>query len=255
MTNDHSTLDSGAESDMDRCREYVIYTLEERKRRPTHGRQPPGGPAITIAYETGSGAHEVARRLAAILQAGEPKGSGPWTVFDRQLVQKVLEEHHLPQRLAKFMPEDRRRYIQDVLEELVGLRPPSWVLVPKITASILHLADAGHVILVGRGASAVTARMPNVFHVRLIASLAGRVQRVQQLENLSPAEAGKFIASSDRGRGRYVSAYFHTRVDDDLQYHLVLNTDRIPPPEAAELIADGAHRCFQGANMKQLNTS
>jgi hypothetical protein len=46
-----------------------------------------------------------------------------------------------------------------------------------------------------------------------------------------------------------------TRVDDDLQYHMVINTDRIPPPEAAELLADGARRCFQGANMKQLNTS
>jgi hypothetical protein len=45
------------------------------------------------------------------------------------------------------------------------------------------------------------------------------------------------------------------RVDDDLQYHMVINTDRIPPPEAAELIADGARRCFQGANMKQPNIS
>ena len=75
------------------------------------------------------------------------------------------------------MPEDRRSYIKDVMEELVGLRPPSWVMASQVAETILHLVEAGHVILVGRGASFITARMPNVFHVRLIASLPKRVER------------------------------------------------------------------------------
>jgi len=45
---------------------------------------------------------------------------------------------------------------------LFGLRPPSWVLVPQVAETILHLADAGHVILIGRGAAVVTRAMPNV---------------------------------------------------------------------------------------------
>ena len=87
--------------------------------------------------------------------------------------------------------------------------------------------------------------MPNVFHVRLIASLASRIQRVQKLENLTPKEAAKFVTGSDRGRGRYVQAYFHGRPDNELLYHLVVNTDLVPPPEAAEVIAEGAWRCFR----------
>jgi len=94
--------------------------------------------------------------------------------------------------------------------------------------------------------------MPNVFHVRLIASLEKRIERVQKLENLAPKEAAKFIAKRDRGRGRYVKAHFHTRVDDDLNYHLVLNTDLMPLSDAAELIADGARRRFRnGSRGKQ----
>ena len=162
---------------------------------------PPPGPAITISYQAGSGAHEIAGRLAAILQAAEPKGRSPWTVFDRRLVEKVLEEHHLPKRLAKLMPEDRRSVIRDIMEELLGVRPPSWVVVPLGAESILHLADAGHVILVGRGANVITARMPNVFHVRLIASLAGRIHRVQKLKQLSPKEAAKFVAAAIAAAG------------------------------------------------------
>lgn len=46
------------------------------------------------------------------------------------------------------------------------LRPPSWILVPEVTETILHLVNAGHVILVGQGGAFITARMPNVFHVR-----------------------------------------------------------------------------------------
>jgi cytidylate kinase len=90
--------------------------------------------------------------------------------------------------------------------------------------------------------------MPNVFHVRLIGSLPKRIERVQKLENLSPKEAAKFIAKRDRGRGRFVKAYFHTHVDDDLHYHLVLNTDLMPLSDAAGLIADGARRCFRNTS-------
>jgi cytidylate kinase len=87
-----------------------------------------------------------------------------------------------------------------------------------------------------------------VFHVRVVASLPKRIERVQKAENLSRKEAAKFIAKRDRGRGRYVKAYFHTHVDDDLHYHLVLNTDLMPPPDAAELIAYGARKCFRSGS-------
>jgi cytidylate kinase len=239
-SDNHLTIGTSAETGL-----HVNYQFDEQKEGSATRRWPGPGPAITISDQTGAGTHEITKRLAAHLQAEEPKESPPWTVFDRQLVEKVLEEHHLPETLAKRIPEDRRSYLNDLLDELMGVRPPSWVLVPKFIQSILHLAETGHVILVGRGASFITGRMPNVFHVRLIASLPRRIERVQKQENLSPKEAAGFIARSDRGRGRYLKAYFHTRVDDDLQYHMVLNTDLVPLPQAAELIADGARICFE----------
>src|ERR1041385_6389925 len=126
------------------CRSYILSQLaSDRKPSADVGRP---GPAVTISYQTGSGAHEIAALLAGALQKAESNGRVPWAVFDRELVEKALEEHKLPKALAKFMPEDRRSFIQDVLEELLGLRPPSWVMVPQIAETVLHLADAGHVI-------------------------------------------------------------------------------------------------------------
>jgi cytidylate kinase len=117
-------------------------------------------------------------------------------------------------------------------------------MVPQIAETVLHLADVGQVILVGRGANFITARMPNVFHVHLIASVPGRIERVQKLNHMTPAEAAKFIKNQDRAGGRYVKSHFHVCKDDDLLYHLVINTDRVPCGDAAALIADGAQRCF-----------
>jgi Cytidylate kinase-like family len=231
--------------DLGLCRSYVVSQIEDQQRLELQGRRPPPGPAITISFQTGAGAHDVARELAAILQKPLPAGSPPWAVFDRQLIEKVLEEHNLPKDLARHMPEDRRSYIQDVMEEFVGLRPPSWVLVPHITETVLHLAEAGHVILVGRGAALITERMPNVFHLRLIAPLEQRIERIQQEEHLSPKEAAKFVEQSDRGRGRYMKTHFHARAGDELQYHLVINTGRIPMHETAELVAQAAWHCFK----------
>jgi len=235
--------------DLNLCRAYIEGQLEDQQqhRQPSgaiHWPQP--GPAVTVSYQTGAGAHETARELAGILQSDEPDGSPAWTVFDRQLVEKVLEEHHLPKTLSYLISEERRSYIKDVMEELLGLRPPSWVMVPQIAETVLHLAEAGRVILVGRGANFITARTPNVFHVHLIASLPRRIARVQALNQLTKKQAAQLVAGADRGRGRYVKAHFHVSVDDDLHYDLVVNTDRIPCPDAAGLIADAARRYFRG---------
>ena len=245
MQPEHATDSFDHETQLEQCHAYILGQLQIGKMpSAVHAVRPPG-PAITISYQTGSGAHEIAEQLAGLLRAAEPKGVVQWTMFDHHLVEKVLEEHHLPQSLAMLLEEDRRSYIQDVMEEFGGIRPPSWVVVPQIAETVLHLADAGHVILVGRGANFITARMPNVFHVHLVASLPKRVARVQKLNHLTAEEAAKFVAGSDRGRGRYLKTHFHVCVDDDLLYHLVINTDRIPFPETAQLIADGAQRCFQ----------
>lgn len=226
---------------------FVVSQFRELQERLLGGASQPPGPAITVSHQTGSGTRKIAEKLAQTLQQTEREGAYAWTVFDRQLVEKALEEHDLPKALAKKMPEDKRSYIDDVMDELFGLRPPSWVLVPQVVETMLRLAIAGHAILVGRGAAVVTQRLTNVFHVRLIGSLPKRIERIQKLYNLTLEAAAEFVEKEDRGRERYVKANFHTRIDDDLLYDLVVNTDRISYADAAALIAEGARRCFRTA--------
>jgi cytidylate kinase len=195
--------------------------------------------AVTISRMTGSGAHSVAERLAVLLEAQNPKDACPWTVFDKNLMDKVVQEHDLPARVAHFMREDRISAISDTMEELFGLHPPSWELVAKVTETILHLVELGNVILIGRGGALVTASMNHVFHVRLVGSLEKRVARLQELNQGTREEALKLIEQEDGGRERYLKKHFNRDINDPLLYDLVINTDRVSFDAAARVIADG----------------
>jgi hypothetical protein len=234
------------ETQLEQCHSYISTHIQPKESWGLPKRAKPPGPAIAISHQTGSGAHEIAAMLPGLLQAGEPNGMVPWTVFDRQLLEKVIKDHNLPHALVAFLPEDRRSYLQDAIDEMFGMIPPSWDIVPAFAETIIHLADTGHVILVGRGANFITARMPNVFHVHLVAPLVKRIERIQQLANLTAEEAAKVVNKEDRARARYMKANFHVGIDDDLLYHLVINTDLIPNPDAARLIAEAALGTLQG---------
>jgi len=197
--------------------------------------------AVTISRQAGSGAHAVAETLAMHLQAHDQEHNGenrPWTVFDRNLVETVLHDHHLPARLSKFMPEDRVSQISDALDEICGLHPPSASLVDKMAETILRLAELGNVILIGRGAHIVTSRLNYVFHVRLVGSLEKRAEHIQKTQRLDRKAALSFIHHEDMGRRRYLSKYYGKDIDDPLLYHMAINTDLIGHAQAAKIIAE-----------------
>ncbi|MGO8835948.1 MAG: AAA family ATPase [Limisphaerales bacterium] len=202
--------------------------------------------AVTISRLAGSGSSVVAERLAHYLQQHSSGDACPWTVFDRNLMDKVLEDHNLPTRLAKFLPEDRVSQLEDILADVFEVHPPSQTVIYQSTETILRLADLGNVILIGRGSAVITAELPHVLHVRLVAPLAKRVEHVSQFYRLTETEAHKFCLSQDRGRERYLKKYFNADINDPLLYHLVVNTGLIGCDEAAKLIGDAVLHLDQG---------
>lgn len=177
----------------------------------------------------------IASKLAEFLESHAP-GHGGWTVFDKELVQKVLEEHSLPRDIAKFMPEDRISALEDMLEELLGLHPSATTLFRETTETILHLASLGNVILVGHGSTVITRSMPHVFHVRLVAPFEQRVEKVVRQDHLSHADAVSLVKKEDAGRRHYLKDHFNADVEDPMLYHLVVNLGRLPHDQAALLI-------------------
>jgi cytidylate kinase len=136
------------------------------------------------------------------------------------------------------MPEDRISEIEDTIDDLFGLHPPSWMLVRDTAETILRLAELGNVVLIGRGANVITSGLEHVFHVRLVAPLENRLESVQQSRHMSAKEALAFIQTEDKGRRRYLKKYFHKNIDDPLLYHLVINTGVMPQDQAVGVLCD-----------------
>ena len=204
----------------------------------------PQQPSITISRETGAGAVTIAQMLVERLNAvSKPSGdTASWMIFDRNLAKQVLTDHALSQNLEKFVVEDARLPVEAIVEELLGLHPTQWTLVQHTTRTILRLAGLGRAILVGRGAEAITNRLPFVFHVRLVAPLEKRIQHTSKYYKLTEEDAAKMIKEADHARRRYVRRYFDADVEDPLLYDLVLNTGRLGFVRTAELIAQAAMR-------------
>jgi cytidylate kinase len=225
---------------LEHCLSFINTQLQDGGKSGTHAADG-ARRAVTISRQAGCGALAVAQKLAEYLQSRSPKDAPPWTVFDQNLMDKVLEDHHLPTRLARLLPEDTISRIDDILAELFDVRPSVETIVRQTTETVLRLASLGNVILIGRGSTVTTAKLPHVLHVRLVAPLEKRVEYAHQKYNqfnLAPDQARKFCRNEDRGRERYFKKYFNADVNDPLLYHLIINTGLVNFDNAAKLIGD-----------------
>jgi len=193
--------------------------------------------AVTISRQAGCGAVIVAEKLASYLKERSPEQDS-WNVLDRNLMEKVMEDHNLPARLAKFLPEDRVSQIEDIVDDLFELHPPASEIIRHTTETILKLAEVGNAIIIGRGGNVITAKLPHVIHVRLVAPLKNRIEHAHRFYNMTETEARKFCLAQDRGRERYLKKYFGADINDPLLYHAVINTGLVSYDYAAKMIGD-----------------
>jgi hypothetical protein len=225
----------------EKCKRYIVTHTQKRE---TSSIKRELYPCITISRQTGSGAKPVCENLIRAMDSySEPEGV-KWAFFDRNLIEKVLEDNKLPKQISEFMKEEKYKHVNSAVYELLGLKPAEWTLIHRTTDTILQLARMGHVVIVGRGASVITAKLTNAFHVRLVASIEKRVEHMTALLELNEKEALNHIKKEDDNRRKYIKSYFNADIDDPLLYHLVLNTDLLTHAGAANLIAEAVVQKF-----------
>lgn len=211
---------------------YLNIHLSRSGRSP-HGM--PTGPFVTISRESGSGGATFARAIAGRLTEEMPADSA-WTVFDRNLVERMLESEHLSPGLARFLPEDRVSELNASIGELVGLHPSIWSLIQRSNVLMRQLARSGNAVLVGRGANCATEGISGGVHVRLVAPPEFRAHRMAAELGISAAEAAEHNIRTDTARRNYVRSVFQTDVSRASGYDLVINTGTISIDQAVDLV-------------------
>ena len=214
---------------------YRAYLVSQKDRgamgRPAHL------PFVTISRQAGAGAETVAQLLAAKLNAKAAKDEQPWTVFDKNLIGKVLEDQNLPQEIAKHVHEDKDTTVQALVGELLGIHPSMWTIFHHTSDTILKLARIGRAIIVGRGGNIITAKLKGGVHIRLVAPESVRLAHLKSHLEMDDKAAGKYLHDEDAGRRRYVKTNFDRDIDDPLLYDAVLNTATLGFGRTTEIIA------------------
>ena len=198
---------------------------------------------ITISRQHGSGGRAVTKLLCDRLS---------YRYFDKDLMAHLGAQIGLAPDQVVDLPEDKHQ-VQSLVERLFGNAqtpfgdPGEWALQAKLDAqqqmsvqTFQGLIRAAHehdnVVVMGRGGQMVLHDAPDVFHVRLVAPIELRIQRVQQSTGMTADAARARVSQRDQASAEYVKRFYDVDAADPLLYDMVINTSKMTPAAAADLI-------------------
>ena len=184
---------------------------------------------ITVARETGSGGHNITRKLSEAL--GVP-------YYDRDLLRKASEVSGIHERL--FGAADERIGLKEMLSAAEKVYTGE-VLPPdsddftstrnlfSFQAKIIkELAETESCIILGRCANYLLADRKDVLRVFIHAPLEAREERVASYSLAwSPREVTKYIRLEDKRRASYYRYYTGEEWRDAAGYDLSLNSGEL----------------------------
>src|SRR5262249_14847401 len=201
-------------------------------------------PAFTVALsrQSGAGGGTIARAVGARLG---------WSVYDRELLQKIGDEMGLQATLLERVDEKRESWLGECLEALASTPSVNEsAYVRRLVKTILALAVQGECVIVGRGAAQILP--PEItLRVRLIGPRQARIAARQRQLGISEEEARRVVDATDHQRTDFVRDHFHRDPTDPENYDLVLNSQRFSAEECAELIIEALHRLQLRASKSQ----
>jgi CMP/dCMP kinase len=194
---------------------------------------------ITVSRQFGAGGSELARKLGERLN---------WHVLDDEVACRCAERLHLEtstvERLREHSPTLLARLSSALLvapPEAPGIDTTHLLRIDAIAEaafeSIMEAAKSLPLVVVGFGTQCIFADRPDALHLRLVAPMPVRVERLRERFGWDAANAAARARRMDEDRRRYVQRYFHRDVNDPLLYDVQINTGRTTLDEATSIIA------------------
>ena len=188
-------------------------------------------PVITVSRLTGSGGATIGQRLAEHLGA---------SYLNTQIIREVAHRLGISEATAAEYNERAEAFIERLARVLwlsnPALAPISSPASPlpfesttqafvEVTRQLVReAARTGNAVIFGHGAQFILAEQPGVLHVRFIAPLAYRVEKVRQRETISRAEAERRVREEDQRRANGIRQFYQADWDAPDPFHVILNT-------------------------------
>jgi hypothetical protein len=179
-------------------------------------------PTITISREFGCEAYPVTEKLKALL---EEKTGEPWALMDKALLEKVARDHDLSEGVLTHLGQ-KPRFLDEMFSTLSTRWKSEKDHYKVLCGHMVSLAEAGNVIIVGRGSSMVTQPLENCFHFRMYASPEFKTRSIARRLGLPKIEAEDLVRKKQTERDRFIRDFLDQDAKDLSFYHLAFNNDK-----------------------------
>ena len=200
---------------------------------------------VTVSREFGAGGSDLARALGERLR---------WPVLDRSLVRQVADRLRLDPRHVEPLDEQPPSLLARFVASTLLMTPPELhvdvdlntslnpdSVAEAARAAILAAAQTPPLIVVGHGAQCLFHDRRGTLHVRLVAPIQCRIDRICKRETCNRGAAANVARRMDDARRAYVRRHYHVDVHDPLLYDVQINTGRVSIEEAADYLAALIH--------------
>jgi cytidylate kinase len=115
-----------------------------------------------------------------------------------------------------------------------------------IRSAIEEIAERGSAVIVSHAASHAVGRRDGTLRVLITASEDTRRARLAETQGVSEREAGKLLARGDANRADYFKRFYGVGAELPTHYDVVVNTDRLSPEEAADIVEHAVNAPVRG---------
>lgn len=176
---------------------------------------------VTITDNVGSGGREISAQVAEELEL---------TLYDDARLQAVAV------KLGVDLPEvgglDEKA--PGLFDRLLTRRPHAYL--DFMESVVYAVARKGKGVIIGHGSQMLLRSFDCAFHVRIHSPASRRLRRIMETRGLDKAAADRFMQRLDSRKEGFFRFAFRGDRDDPSLYDLILNTAKIGPRAAADLI-------------------
>ncbi|MDY6932827.1 MAG: cytidylate kinase-like family protein [Spirochaetota bacterium] len=192
-------------------------------------------PFITISREYGCGGVEIGETIVKKINR-DYKSEPEWALYDKKVLEKISEDTGFTTNLLNVMTHTSVNKITNVLQTMFAKLPSHLTIYRKMGEIIRTVATNGNAIIIGRGGCWITRDMEKGLHIKIVAPLKWRIERISTLCKINKKEAEKLINKKSDMRENDFKEYIKFDISDPKNYHLVLNSEKLSPDECANII-------------------
>jgi cytidylate kinase len=205
----------------------------------------PAGPFISISRDFGCLANPLADRLSKELTS-RYKALGikrEWKWLNKQILEESAKALEVSPSKIKYIFQSQQK---TMIDEIVSAMSTRYYKSDKkirktITEVIRSIAKSGDVIIVGRGGVAFGKDNPNSLHIKLIAPIEWRVERISKNYNKTQSEALVYVLDVDQERKYLIDSFLGYETDLSL-FDLVFNRKTLSEDEILSAILNVVDR-------------